>query len=48
LDVYDTSIQKSEIWLKDVMGKLSIDDRHRAHTVLRSVLHAVRDRLTDT
>lgn len=42
----DTTIQKTNIWLKEVMDELGSDDRHRAYLALRSVLHSLRDRLT--
>ncbi len=46
LDVFDRTIQLTNIWLKELMEKLGTDDRHRAYLALRSVLHALRDRLT--
>ncbi len=42
----DTTIQKTNIWLKEVMDELSSDDRRRAYLALRSTLHTLRDRLT--
>ena len=42
----DTTIQKTNIWLKEVMEEIGSDDRHRAYLALRSVLHSLRDRLT--
>lgn len=41
----DTTIQKTNIWLKDVMDEIDSDNRHRAYLALRSVLHSLRDRL---
>ena len=41
----DTTIQKTNIWLKEVMEEIGSDDRHRAYLALRSVLHSLRDRL---
>ena len=46
LDVFDTTIQKTNIWLKDMMEALGWDDRHKAWEGLRATLHALRDRLT--
>ncbi len=46
LDVFDHTIQITNIWLKELMEKLGTEDRHRAYLALRSVLHALRDRLT--
>jgi uncharacterized protein (DUF2267 family) len=46
-DVFEGTIQKSHIWLNDLMAELNWHDRpHRAYLALRSVLHALRDRLT--
>jgi uncharacterized protein (DUF2267 family) len=46
LDVFDTTLQKTNAWLDDVMAELHTDDRKQAYRVLRDVLHALRDRLT--
>ncbi len=46
LAVFDTTLQKTHAWLKDVMHELGTDDRHQAYLALRAVLHALRDRLT--
>jgi uncharacterized protein (DUF2267 family) len=46
LDVFDTTVQKTNSWLKDVMAELGWEDRQRAYLALRSTLHALRDRLT--
>ena len=46
-DVFDTTIQKTQVWLNDVMAELEWEDQpHKAYLALRSVLHALRDRLT--
>lgn len=42
----DTTIQKTNIWLKEVMEELGSNDRHQAYLALRSVFHSLRDRLT--
>jgi len=42
----DTTIQKTNEWLNEVMEETRSDDRHRAYLALRSVFHALRDRLT--
>jgi uncharacterized protein (DUF2267 family) len=44
LDVFDTSLQVTNLWLKDLMEHLGIDRRH-AYRVLSATLHAVRDRI---
>ncbi|MFP4418535.1 MAG: DUF2267 domain-containing protein [Chitinivibrionales bacterium] len=46
LDTFDTSVQKSDVWLKEIMHKLHWDSRHQAYQALRTVLHILRDRLT--
>ena len=46
LDVFDTTLQKTHIWLKDLMQALGTEDRQRAYLALRATLHALRDRLT--
>lgn len=47
LEVFDTTLQKTHVWLNDVIYELGWEDeRHRAYQALRAVLHALRDRLT--
>ena len=46
LEVFDTTIQKTNGWLVDLMKEMGIDNRHAAYQTLRAVLHALRDRLT--
>ena len=46
LDVFDTIVQKTNLWLKDIMQALGWEDRHKAYMGLRTTLHALRDRLT--
>ena len=46
LAVFDTTLQKTNGWLKDLMHELGWDDRHKAYLALRATLHALRDRLT--
>jgi len=47
LEVFDTTLQKTNVWLNDVMYELGWEDeRPRAYLALRTVLHALRDRLT--
>lgn len=45
LDVFDKTLQTTNIWLKEIMETVG-PDRHRAYRALRAVLHALRDRLT--
>jgi uncharacterized protein (DUF2267 family) len=44
--VFDATLQKTNIWLKDIMQELGGEDRHKAYVSLRTTLHALRDRLT--
>ena len=46
LDVFDTTLQKTHRWLKELMQVLDWQDRHKAYLALRATLHALRDRLT--
>ena len=46
LDVFDTTIQKTNLWLKDLMWELGWEDRHQAYEGLRITLQTLRDRLT--
>src|ERR1700716_1590534 len=46
LEVFDTTIQKTNSWLKELMRLMEWQDRHRAYLALRATLHALRDRLT--
>jgi uncharacterized protein (DUF2267 family) len=47
LAVFDTTLQKTHVWLDDIMREMQwSDERQRAYLALRSVLHALRDRLT--
>jgi uncharacterized protein (DUF2267 family) len=46
-DVFDGTLQKTQIWLNDVMRELDWQEHpHKAYLALRTVLHALRDRLT--
>ena len=46
LEVFDTTLQKTSIWLNNILEQTGWTDRHRAYSALRGVLHALRDRLT--
>jgi uncharacterized protein (DUF2267 family) len=46
LDVFDTTLQKTNQWLHDTMRLLDCSDRRKAYLALRVTLHALRDRLT--
>lgn len=46
-DVFDGTLQKTQIWLNDIMTELDWQEHpHKAYLALRTVLHALRDRLT--
>jgi uncharacterized protein (DUF2267 family) len=45
LDVFDSTVQQTNLWLKDLMRRLGTEDRHLAYKVLAATLHAVRDRI---
>ncbi len=45
LEVFDSTIQKTHIWLKEIMGELGCD-RRAAYLALRAGLISLRDRLT--
>ncbi|MHB9156175.1 MAG: DUF2267 domain-containing protein [Endomicrobiales bacterium] len=42
---FDSSIQKTNLWLEDIMKEMGTEDRHKALIALRAVLHTLRDRL---
>jgi uncharacterized protein (DUF2267 family) len=46
LSVFDSTIEKTNIWLNEIMDGLGWRERHRAYHALSAVLHALRDRLT--
>jgi uncharacterized protein (DUF2267 family) len=45
ISAFDTTIQKSNAWIRDLMDELDWDEPQRAYHGLRAVLHALRDRL---
>jgi uncharacterized protein (DUF2267 family) len=45
LDVFDTTVQQTNLWLKAIQERLGTEDRHFAYLALRGTLHALRDRL---
>lgn len=45
LPVFDTTIQVTNEWINGICEELDTDDPHRGYAALRSVLHALRDRL---
>ena len=45
LDVFDSTVQQTNLWLKDLMTRMATTDRHAAYQVLRATLHVFRDRI---
>lgn len=45
LAVFDSTVQESNLWLKEVAAHLGDADRQEAYVALRAALHALRDRL---
>jgi uncharacterized protein (DUF2267 family) len=45
LAVFDKTLQETNLWLKDLMGRLGTDDREQAYGVMKATLHALRDRI---
>ncbi|MFB3925652.1 MAG: DUF2267 domain-containing protein [Syntrophales bacterium] len=46
LETFDTTVQKTNLWLKDLMDEEGWEDRHKAYLALRAGLHALRDSLS--
>ena len=47
IELFDASLQKTQVWLNDLMAELDWQDKpHNASLALRTALHALRDRLT--
>jgi uncharacterized protein (DUF2267 family) len=47
LEVFDSTVQRTNVWLKDLMQELNTNDHRKAYLTLRSVLHALRDHLPE-
>jgi uncharacterized protein (DUF2267 family) len=45
LEVFDRTLQATNIWLDDLMKEMGWQEPQRAYHALRVVLHALRDRL---
>jgi uncharacterized protein (DUF2267 family) len=46
-DVFDGTLQKTQVWLNDLMSELDWEGKpEKTYFALRTVLHALRDRLT--
>jgi uncharacterized protein (DUF2267 family) len=45
LEVFDTTLQKTNEWLQDIMQEFGTENRQQAYDALRATLHTLRDRL---
>lgn len=45
LEIFDTTVQETNHWVKLMMQELETDNRRQAFNALRSGLHALRDRM---
>lgn len=46
IKIFGKTLQKTDLWLTDLMRELDWDDPHKGYLALRAVLHTLRDRLT--
>lgn len=46
LEIFNKTLQKTDMWLTDLMKELKWQDSHKAYLALRAVLHTLRNRLT--
>jgi uncharacterized protein (DUF2267 family) len=46
LAIFDRTLQVTHEWLNEIAAELGTEDKHKAYSVLRATLHAVRDLLT--
>lgn len=46
IDAFDTTLQKSHMWLHELADSGHFDSEEQAYTALSAVLHSLRDRLT--
>jgi uncharacterized protein (DUF2267 family) len=44
--IIERSVEKTNVWLKELAQELGVADRREAYRALRAVLHTLRDRLT--
>jgi uncharacterized protein (DUF2267 family) len=45
LDVFDSTIQRTNAWLKELMQELNWSDHRKTYLAFRAVLHSLRDHL---
>ena len=46
ITAFETTVQKTHIWLEELRQDLDLETQAQAYFTLRGVLHALRDRLT--
>jgi uncharacterized protein (DUF2267 family) len=46
IEALNSSMQKTNEWIRDVAEELGDDNRHHAYAALRATLHTLRDRLS--
>ena len=46
IKIFDKTLQKTSVWLNEVLDETALENTHQAYSALRAVLHALRDRLT--
>ncbi|HEU4643511.1 MAG TPA: DUF2267 domain-containing protein [Gemmatimonadaceae bacterium] len=46
LEVFDTTVHRTNSWINDLLQLLGSRDRHRGYLAWRATLHALRDMLT--
>ncbi|MDB4967194.1 MAG: hypothetical protein JWN44_2883 [Myxococcales bacterium] len=46
LETFDTTVQKTNHFINELMAELGWQDKHKAYLALKATLHALRDRLT--
>jgi uncharacterized protein (DUF2267 family) len=46
LDVFDSTVHQTNAWLKFLMSRVGLSDRHQAYIALKVTLQVLRDRLT--
>jgi uncharacterized protein (DUF2267 family) len=45
LEVFDTTLQKTNEWLQEIMQEFGTENRQQAYAALRATLHTLRERL---
>ena len=46
VDSLNATFEKSHLWLKELVDEAGLDTEAQAYTILRAVMHTLRDRLT--